>query len=63
MHSSGIPASEHRDREKEGEKKEERLYSVLSLAASTRTVRNAANPSGIQECEEGEVLWQGEDNI
>lgn len=62
VHSSGIPASEHRDREKEEEKKEERLYSALCHWQPAQEL-NAANPYGVQECEDGEILWQREDNI
>lgn len=51
-----------RQRERRREERREALFSLMSLAANTRTARNAANPSGIQECEEGEVLWK-EDNI
>lgn len=62
VHSSGMPASEHRDREKEGEKKEERLYSAVCHWQPAQELK-AANPNGKQECEDGETLWQREDNI
>ena len=62
LHSFGIPASEHRDGEKEGEKKEERLYSALCHWQQAQEL-NAANPRGTKECENAETLWQREDNI
>lgn len=46
--------------ERGGEERREALFSLMSLPAQEL---NAANPYGVQECEDGEILWQREDNI
>lgn len=53
-----MPASEHRDGEKEGEKKEERLYSAVCHWQPAQELK-AANPNGKQECEDGETVAKG----
>lgn len=50
-----------RQRERGG-RKEERLYSALCHWQPAQEL-NAANPGGIQECGDGEIMWQWEDNI
>lgn len=51
-----------RQRER-GRKKEEKLYSALCHGQPRAQELNAANPSGVEECGEGGIMWHGEDNI